>query len=158
MKNNFENILNKDIYQVFLFSSPTAFPYPFAVHPWFVVNNKGVLSRFEIWKKAGFSSLSDDHLCKNLFTDMTIGLKIFPYFSDLRWKSKVIKYIEGGEDSVAYKMIEFFNNKLDTYPFRFNYHLFPGPNSNTFGEWIIEKFPESEFKLPLNAIGKSYKS
>lgn len=29
-----------------------------------------------------------------------------------------------------------------------------GPNSNTYTQWVLNKFPEWDIKLPWNAFGK----
>lgn len=41
----FEDLINKDKYQVFAFSCRAYFPFIFARHPWFVINENGVISR-----------------------------------------------------------------------------------------------------------------
>ena len=53
-------------------------------------------------------------------------------------------------------MIKFIDNSKEIYPFREKYSIF-GPNSNTYAEWVIDHFPESNFKLPKNAYGRYYK-
>jgi len=41
-----DEFIDKNKYQVFLFTCPAIMPFSFAVHPWLVVNNKGSLERF----------------------------------------------------------------------------------------------------------------
>ena len=43
-----------------------------------------------------------------------------------------------------------------TYPYRHEYQLWPGPNSNTFAAYIGRKVPELRLELPATAIGKDY--
>ena len=43
-----------------------------------------------------------------------------------------------------------------SYPWRDQYKLFPGPNSNTFTAWIAQKVPELGLVLPWRAIGKNF--
>jgi hypothetical protein len=45
---------------------------------------------------------------------------------------------------------------VDDYPWRDEYTLWPGPNSNTFTAWIGRAVPELEIALPATAIGKDY--
>ena len=46
--NEFEALINPNIYQVFLFSCPANIPLNFAAHTWFVANKRGELSRWEV--------------------------------------------------------------------------------------------------------------
>ena len=42
------------------------------------------------------------------------------------------------------------------YPYKEEYTMLPGPNSNTFTEWMICHIPEINLKLSNRAIGKGY--
>lgn len=42
------------------------------------------------------------------------------------------------------------------YPYPNRYHIWPGPNSNTFVAFILRKVPELRVDLPPTAIGKDY--
>ena len=44
----FEGLIKKDKYQVFVFANPAPIPISFARHPWFVLNKKGIISRWEV--------------------------------------------------------------------------------------------------------------
>lgn len=44
-----------------------------------------------------------------------------------------------------------------TYPNRCRYVRYPGPNSNSFIQWILNEYPEIDIKLPWNMIGKDFK-
>ena len=44
----FDKLIQKDKYQVFILSSSAALPFIVFHHPWFVINQKGKISRFEI--------------------------------------------------------------------------------------------------------------
>ncbi len=43
-----------------------------------------------------------------------------------------------------------------TYPYAGTYTMFPGPNSNSFTQWISLAVPELGVQLPLKAIGKNW--
>lgn len=43
-----------------------------------------------------------------------------------------------------------------SYPYAGTYHVWPGPNSNTFISHIIRNVPEMGIELPSNAIGKDF--
>lgn len=72
------------------------------------------------------------------------------------WDSKLLKSIEGGDGSIAQKMVNFMLNKVSEYPFKNKYKAF-GPNCNTFIQWVLNHFSESGFVLPMSALGKKYK-
>jgi hypothetical protein len=42
------------------------------------------------------------------------------------------------------------------YPYTDRYHLWPGPNSNTFTAHIVRKVPQLSCVLPVTAIGRDY--
>ncbi len=42
------------------------------------------------------------------------------------------------------------------YPYPDRYHVWPGPNSNTFTAFILRRVPELRADLPSTAIGKDY--
>ncbi len=46
---------------------------------------------------------------------------------------------------------------VDDYPFKNDYHAWPGPNSNTFTAYIGKKVPRLGLDLPSTAIGKDYR-
>jgi len=152
----FEKLINKDKYQVFLFSSPPHLPFFFARHPWFVINKKGNLSRWEVLIQNNdcCNKSVAGHLYVNHYP-LTRGLGLFPIIK-WYWKSDLIKQIEGDEESLAHKMIEFIENSKNKYPYCHRY-VGLGPNSNTYIQWIINAFPEFDFKLSWRYIGKDYK-
>ena len=43
-----------------------------------------------------------------------------------------------------------------SYPHQQEYTMWPGPNSNSFTEWIALRVPELGLRLPAKAIGKSW--
>ncbi len=55
-------------------------------------------------------------------------------------------------------MIDAIEQAVDTYPWKYEYRAFPGPNSNTFVAWVGERVPQLELELPFTAIGSGYVS
>ena len=45
---------------------------------------------------------------------------------------------------------------VNAYPYAKEYVMYPGPNSNSFIEWIALKVPELGLNLPAKAIGKNW--
>lgn len=151
----FEKIINKNKYQVFLFSSPVPIPLNFAVHTWFVINLKGKINRWEFGKFWGGPHPNGIGVFKNLL-EPTKGMNIYWWKTNPRFKSKLISYIQGDEKSVAKNLALFIEENSNDYPLKNTYKLL-GPNSNSFMKWVLDKFPNSDLKLPFNAFGKNYK-
>lgn len=151
----FNELINKDKHQVFIFTCPAAFPFVFARHPWFVVNKKGIISRWDMLFRKNLCETSWGYLHMN-FLPPSQGTEIIPFCRKFYWKGKLLSYIEGDESSVARKMADFIENSKDTYPYCDKYSLI-GLNSNTYAQWILNNFPESNIKLPWNCFGKNSK-
>lgn len=151
----FNNLIKKDKYQVFLFTSPAHIPLSIWTHPWFVINKKGTLSRFEVRYKRNQIEPSLGHIHVN---DLPIfdGIEVFSFLSNPRWSATLIGQLEGGGDSSAQKMCEFIENSIYTYADK-NVYFLCGPNSNTYVQWILDNSPEFKGKLRWNALGNKYK-
>jgi hypothetical protein len=53
-------------------------------------------------------------------------------------------------------IIDRVNAAVKEYPYPASYHVWPGPNSNTFVAFVLRKVPELRVDLPPTAIGKDY--
>src|SRR6187399_2720900 len=53
-------------------------------------------------------------------------------------------------------IIERIEAAVKEYPYPNTYHLWPGPNSNTFTAFILRRVPELRVDMPPTAIGKDY--
>ena len=157
---DFNSLIDATKYQVFICASKMPMPFSFAMHTWIVTIDHGKINRYEVWGYTDLRKPADGHLHINLFQPW-VGVRVFPshhsHIEAKRFSSKILYKLEGEVDSLADHIIKFIENNLDTYPYAKNYHYFPGPNSNTFTQWVINQFPELEYKLPWSAIGKNYK-
>ena len=154
MSGDLKDMVKTDRYQVFLLSCPAAIPVSFASHPWFVVNSKGALSRWDVlllprmnWK------MRWGHLHKDFFSPFE-GVEMF-FFTD-RYKWKNVRLLGVVEGSLAERMATCIENSPQSYPYCEKYRL-TGPNSNTYAQWIIDRFPECGLRLPWNSFGKHCK-
>ena len=159
----FKKLVNKEKYQVFLFSSNMPFPISFAVHTWFVINRKGKIFRFDFGHMGGSPDKKWGLVIRNTYPPTTgvisiMGMKVKATEHSKRNPSKLLEVIEGEEDSMADKMSKFILEKSKDYPHKDKYQKYAGANSNSFIQWIIDHFPESKFKLPFNAFGKKFKN
>jgi|AntAceMinimDraft_5_1070358.scaffolds.fasta_scaffold107818_1 hypothetical protein len=143
-------------FQVYFFTSRANRPYQMFVHPWVVTVHKGVIHRWEIINRKYENKDRSGFVYKNFYVNPTQGIKKSPSSKEY-WDSKLIGFTVGQEGSLAETMIKFIQTQAFNYQYKEKYTLYPGPNSNTFVQWIINQFPESNIKLPWNAIGKNYK-
>lgn len=147
--NEFEKLIKKDEYQVFVLCCPAYFPFNFLRHPWFVLNDKGKISRWEV--RHSINKKDQSHL----FVDNQ------PPFEGInktvlinsKWQAQFMGNIEG---DIAKEAINYIKNTTENYIYCNKYNL-SGPNSNTYVRWILDKFPEFKIKLPWRFIGKNYK-
>lgn len=153
---NFQDLIDKDKYQVFVFSSPASLPINFARHPWLVINQKGVISRWEVMHFKNKKDKRLKHIHFNNRSPFCGNIIIYP-LELLYWKAELMGYIEGDEESTVKKAIDFIEDSIDTYPYYERYN-FLGPNSNTYLQNILNKFPEFNIKLSWRFIGKGYKN
>ena len=117
MRTDFMSLVKPDQYQVFLCTCPARLPFSFAPHPWFVVNNRGVLSRFEVSFTRLQRDLSMGHLNKNLLP-LFAGIEMLPRYSKLRWVLVTVHgVVEGGAGSLAERMVECIEHSFETYLF-----------------------------------------
>jgi hypothetical protein len=75
---------------------------------------------------------------------------------DRNWfdqKPEVILDIRGVK---AEKLIPEIARAVQEYPYQNEYHIWPGPNSNTFTAYVARQVPDMQLALPGNALGKDY--
>ena len=116
-------LIDKKIYQVFLFKCPGNIPFNFFPHHWFVLNKKGDLSRWEILFRKKTHKKSWGHLYRDFFS-LFQGIEIFHFSQKYFWKGKLIGHIEGNKNSAAHKAIKFIEKSKDNYPYNYSYFLF----------------------------------
>jgi len=66
----------------------------------------------------------------------------------------LLREIRGGKQVDA--LIDKLVSAAEQYPYNGTYHVWPGPNSNTFIAHIARQVPELRLELPSTAIGKDY--
>jgi hypothetical protein len=153
---DFQKLVERNKYQIFSFSCPAVLPFSIGIHPWIVVNMKGDIHRYEILHRKNKSEKCKGHLHID-FLPPSSGLEISFLSNSYHWNSTLNHVLEGDENSLASKIGLFMNDIIKIYPYSQRYSFVLGPNSNTFIQWIIDKFPKTDLKLPWRAIGKNYK-
>ncbi len=116
----------------------------FSVHCWFVVfdgeGREG--SRWEVWQERNVGGTSWGFVHKGLLHPDS-GVGGGEYELCYEWRG-----------SAAREIISLLNRPTD-YPFWNTYLVWPGPNSNTYVAWILDRV-KSPVELPPHAIGKDY--
>lgn len=123
-----------------------SFPGIVADHYWLVVFHAAErrqlqeCDRWEVWQHAHQNESCWGNLHKNLLN---------PYQVVGNGPSQLIKqWIDEEALSIAKKV----ESSPHTYPFINNYRYWPGPNSNTFAQWIAGE----KVTLGCRAIGKNF--
>lgn len=140
--------IDKNKNQVFILCCPAYFPFNFFRHPWLVLNKKGVISRWEVRHSAHTGT--KNHLFVNNQSPFEGINKSF--FIKSKWKPKLLKKVEG---ELAEEIISFVENSKENYPYVYKYKGV-GPNSNTYIQWVLNKFSDIDLKLSWRFIGKQY--
>ena len=72
------------------------------------------------------------------------------------WFRSPPKLLFEASGDAASRMIPQIKNAVAAYPYEQEYVMWPGPNSNSFVQWIVLSVPELEVDLPAKAIGKNW--
>ncbi|HWQ60185.1 MAG TPA: DUF3750 domain-containing protein [Candidatus Fimivivens sp.] len=147
--NGYDDLLKSDEYQVFLLHCPVTVPLQFASHPWFVCNERGSLSRYEVLDR-----LNEDeewaYMHKDHFPTWS-GIEVWPLIrKEPLWEGRLLGVVEGER---AKRMIEVLRTSPQEYPIK-EYSLI-GTNSNTFAQWVLDRSEVIDLGLPWNSFGKN---
>jgi hypothetical protein len=110
-----------------------------AVHPWFVVKPPDS-SCFERWEVGFRADEPYGFVHKDLFApEQDVGIA----------GPRVLAELLGTE---AESVVEFIRDESPNYPCKDVYVLFPGPNSNTYLQWVLAN-TGWQVNLPPTAVG-----
>lgn len=113
----------------------------FSVHSWIVIKPKGAdaYTRFD---KVGWGS----------------PVRMNTYDADANWYSNPPTIIKSITGEVAQPLINTVLAAVKSYPHatRGDYHIWPGPNSNSFIAHVLWQVPELGASLPANAVGRNF--
>jgi hypothetical protein len=116
----------------------------FGVHTWIAVKRSGADS-YTVHEVNG-------HRLRRTHTALVSGIRQ----PDAYWygnRPELLSEMRGpGVDA----LIERIEAAVRRYPYPDTYHVWPGPNSNTFTAFVLRAAPELRVDLPPTAIGKDY--
>lgn len=114
-----------------------------AVHYWFVITDRENVQRWEIWQSPNVSNTSWGHLHLNLMpSDRGVG-------NGNSWLEKQWQGIK------AEKLAVIIRETPADYPYNYCYRYYPGPNSNTYVQWILNQ-AQIGYPLSHRGLGKHY--
>jgi len=113
----------------------------FAVHTWIVVKERGA-SRYSRYD----------------YTAWGEPIRVDGFAADGRWFGAVPETVVSIDGQEAERLIPKIRSVIENYKFRTHgdYSPWPGPNSNTFVQAVLDALPELNAVLPPTAIGKDY--
>ncbi len=114
-----------------------------AVHYWLVIFQDSYIDRWEVWQSANRCQSSWGHLHKNLLH----------YNQGVGNGSSWVEYTWQGE--TANLLTTTIENTPQIYPYNYLYRYWPGPNSNTYVQWVLDQVKINYYLGPLG-IGKNY--
>lgn len=136
-------LLDTDIFQIYTARAWSWRGY-FAVHPWVA------------WKRAGEKEYTTVGVIGwNAYRgeNVIVTKKDLP---DRKWYGQTPDMIFQAHGEKASKIIPQVQNLIATYPYQYQYRVWPGPNSNTFVGHLIREIPEIDGELPAHAVGKDW--
>lgn len=84
------------------------------------------------------------------------ALRVEKDIPDRLWYGKKPRILVEFQGKEAEQLIESIQAAALEYPYKNEYSMIFGPNSNTFTAWISCKVPKLNLKLSRRAIGKNY--
>jgi hypothetical protein len=113
----------------------------FAVHTWIVLKERGA-SRYSRYD----------------YTAWGEPIRVDGFAADGRWFGALPHAVVSLDGREAEELIPKILSVIETYRFRAygDYSAWPGPNSNTFVQAVLDAVPELKAVLPPTAIGKDY--
>jgi hypothetical protein len=113
----------------------------FAVHTWIVVKEQGAAS----YSRYDYTAWGEP-------------IRTNGFAADARWFGAVPESIVAVDGDEASRLIPKIRHVIENYKFRAygDYSPWPGPNSNTFVQAVLDAVPELHAVLPPTAIGKDY--
>jgi hypothetical protein len=113
----------------------------FAVHTWIVLKERGAIS----YSRYDYTAWGEP-------------IRIDGFAADGRWFGAMPQPVASVNGQEAEKLIPTIRSVIENYKFRAygDYSAWPGPNSNTFVQAVLDAVPELNAVLPPTAIGKDY--
>ena len=116
----------------------------FGVHPWVA------------WKRIEDSEYTVAQVTSWNIRRQGTAVRVEKDIPDRLWYDNKPTIIFEARGERAQKIITKLESLIKSYPFKDEYKLWPGPNSNTFVSYMIRNIDEINIELPPHAVGKDY--
>lgn len=116
----------------------------FGIHPWIAVKPAGA-REFTVYEVNGWRLRS---------SGSSIIRSNRP--PDGRWFGNAPELLADMRGAGVEALIGRIEDAVARYPWKDQYRVWPGPNSNTFVAWVLRAAPELRVNLPPTAIGKDW--
>ncbi len=113
----------------------------FAEHSWVDIK------RYDEWKRVEVISRSSGVVIREVEPE--------DGFADIRWQ-RTVHVVESFRGKKAKRIAKRVLEVAKDYPYANDYRPWPGPNSNTFVEWLSHQVDGFAFELYPSALGKDY--
>lgn len=117
----------------------------FAVHTWIAVKPQDA-AEYTVYEVVGWRVKSG-----------LPALRVYQTATpDRYWYGSKPEKLLSIQGDKASELIPRISDAVARYPWANEYTLFPGPNSNTFPQWVGLQVPDLGLKLPFRALGSGY--
>ena len=116
----------------------------FGVHTWIAVKRTGA-DRFTVHELMGYQTRRTGN-----------GVRSSQRAGDMYWFGNRPWLLADARGTGVDAVIDRIEAAVADYPFSAAYHIWPGPNSNTFVAHVLRAAPELRVDLPALAVGKDY--
>ena len=116
----------------------------FAVHTWIATKRRDA-DHYMVHQVVGWRAYRD--------LPVVVSARDLP---DRAWFGSAPEIVADRRGVHAEVLIDPIERAVASYPFPRTYHVWPGPNSNTFTAHVGRKVPTLGLDLPVTAIGKDY--
>ena len=117
----------------------------FAVHTWIASKRAGA-DHYRVYQVIGW----------NLYRNRSVVSVTGGGPPDFLWYNARPQLLVEHSGAAAAGMIDAIELAVAEWPHPFNYHVWPGPNSNSFTAYVARRVPALGVDLPPTAIGKDY--
>lgn len=114
-----------------------------AAHYWFVIYRAGETQRWEVWQKAQQNTTSWGYIHNNLLP-ITQGVGNGDSWLETQWQGQQ-----------AMQLAALIEQSPLNYPNKQRYCYWPGPNSNTYVQWLLNQ-AQISYQLRPQGIGKNH--
>jgi hypothetical protein len=115
-----------------------------AIHTWIATKARGA-AHYRIYQVIDWRARQGRSVLS-----VTEGDPAAPWFGS----PPVLLYARAGPAAEA--LITRIHATALEYPWQHEYVMWPGPNSNSFTQWVASRLPELGLELPAKAIGKNW--